>query len=122
MCSDMDITPRLMYDISPNTEFNVVYELGDFWSKNTELKSRCNEYLNATWWSVEETDTDSQSESHFEFVSDHVLLSNNRFISETIGVCLLIAMAVISLLRVYAFYGRSKCVDTTAADGVYGAV
>lgn len=118
MCSDMDITPRLMYDISPNTEFNVVYELGDFWSKNTELKSRCNAYLNATWWSVEETDTDSP----LEFVSDHILHSVHQSLSETISILLLIAVAVISLLRIYAFCSRNKCVDTTAVDGVYGAV
>merc|ERR1719229_1923458 len=53
MCSDMDITPRLMFDMSPNRQFGVVYELGDFWSKNDELKTLCEDHLNSTWWIAE---------------------------------------------------------------------
>ena len=41
-----------MYDISPNTEFQVVYELGEFWSENKRLKSMCADNLNLTWWSI----------------------------------------------------------------------
>ncbi len=44
------VTPRIMYDESPNRGWNVVYELGDFWNKNDFLKTQCSEYLNETWW------------------------------------------------------------------------
>ena len=94
-----------MYDISPNTRFQVVYELGEFWSENTELKSMCADNLNLTWWSVTvtddptaeptmepsmeptteptmepivgitEIDTDIESEAESAFVSDHILQS-----------------------------------------------
>jgi len=50
LCSRRTITPRLMYDLSVNSEFNVIYELGDFWNGNEALKSLCADNLNTTWW------------------------------------------------------------------------
>merc|ERR1719419_2190938 len=32
LCHDMDITPRMMFDISPNTQFGVMFDLGDYWN------------------------------------------------------------------------------------------
>merc|ERR1712154_118782 len=39
-----------MYDISPNTQWGVVYELGDFWNLNPDLQGACVDSLNDTWW------------------------------------------------------------------------
>jgi len=60
-CTNNAVTPRLMYDLSPNSPWNVVYELGDFWHENEELMEMCSDNMNSTWWHDEETLTDSMS-------------------------------------------------------------
>lgn len=54
-CTNNDVTPRIMYDLSPNSPWNVVYELGDFWHENEELMEMCSDKMNSTWWHDEES-------------------------------------------------------------------
>ena len=115
MCSDMDITPRLMYDISSNTQFGVVYELGGFWNDNEELKSMCSANLNSTWWVNSEATTSSH------FVRDHGLYSVNRFSAETIvGVVLFLSVCAV-VIR-YGGILRRKQIGNAKEAATYGAV
>jgi len=119
LCSDMDITPRLMYDVSPNTQFNIVYELGDFWNDNDRLKASCSEYLNGTWWVHTAPD---------RILAD--LHSVNRFTAETtVGAVLFLFIAgmLIALMQRLAALlpqtpPRRKIVDLNDQKTVYGAV
>ena len=105
LCSTKDITPRLMYDVSPNRGFGVVYELGDFWNKNDDLKAMCSEYLNDSWWSNEAADEDSESELevNFEFVTSSYLNS-----SPVVIVMLVIGMALLAVIRFYGSRTKSS--------------
>jgi len=53
-CTYNSVTPRLMFDRSPNSMWNVVFELGDFWHQNEELVQMCGDNMNGTWWHDEE--------------------------------------------------------------------
>ena len=122
VCSDNDITPRLMFDVSVNTQFNIVYELGAFWNDNLELISQCGDSLNSSWWSNVDMAA-AGSDVNFEFASDYVLHS----VSETsIGtmVLMVIAVAVMGLLRWYSVAMMRKALDELEKKetAVYGAV
>jgi len=135
LCSDLVITPRCMFDVSPNTVFNIVYELGEFWSENEPLKTSCAAFLNSTWWSVAETETDYDTDVIFaddsetvekqEFVADRVLRSFQRFASETtvrVIVFMAIGMVIIALLR-RQLSSRKKMVGSAKDEAChYGAV
>ena len=123
LCSDRDITARLMYDVSPNTLFGVVYELGDFWNDNSELISTCSDSLNSTWWS--DADGGSETESSAQFVSDHVLHSVNSFTEETtVGAILflMISGAAVALLKCYGSMVRQRKITHIDQKAVYGTV
>merc|ERR1712176_1681257 len=102
-CSDHDITPRKVYDMSPNSQFNIVYELGDFWTDNDELKSMCAENLNLSWWRVPAVD---RMESGMEeFISNHGVHSASAkaffsTMSLSAMILMVIAVSVMALLRV----------------------
>jgi len=88
LCSYTDITPRFMFDVSPNRVFKIVYELGDFWNENAELKAACADNLNSSWWSnamINEEDTESNpwTDGYAQFVSDRVVESANHWTSTT---------------------------------------
>jgi len=136
LCSNFAITPRFMFDVSPNTGwFNIVYELGEFWSENEPLKTSCAAFLNSTWWSVAETETDYDTDVIFaddsetvekqEFVADRVLRSFQRFASETtvrVIVFMAIGMVIIALLR-RQLSSRKKMVGSAKDEAChYGAV
>jgi len=130
LCSDTTITPRLMYDISPNTQFQVVYELGEFWTNNPNLKSVCADNLNSTWWNVVDAATDAEHnegidhEEESAFVSsDHTLQSIYEWSnSVAIGSVLFLVIGVIVMLllrhcgmtvskdKVKAVYGSTESV------------
>ena len=66
---------RLMYDISPNRGFNIVYELGEFWSENEELQTACSDHLNSTWWKVDGASSSQSNvwtERYLLFLNDHI--------------------------------------------------
>jgi len=126
MCSDHDITPRKVYDMSPNSQFNIVYELGDFWTDNIELKSMCAENLNLSWWRVPAVDAmDNEIE---EFVSNQGVHSEsakwlNSKMSVSAMILMVIAVSVMALLRVCS--SRGKKVENLVAsseDCAYGTV
>merc|ERR1712241_405178 len=94
-CSETDITPRLMYDVSPNSQFNLVYELGDFWTDNDELKTMCAHNLNLSWWRLPEVERTE------EFVSDHGVQFNSKM-SLSAMILMVIVVAVMALLRLYS--------------------
>jgi len=56
MCSETDVTVRDIYDSSPNTKWNVLYELGDFWNLNEPLLAQCADNVNSTWFTGNEHD------------------------------------------------------------------
>ena len=125
MCSEMDITPRLMYDISPNTEFNVVYELGDFWNDNEELNSMCSEYLNSSWWTDTVSNRDIVVENVVQSDGESVIKRvHSGFVVEGFLV-LIIALLVMALLKYsYSIFTvRDKKLQNDAGDLCnYGAV
>jgi len=51
MCTETNVTVRDIYDSSPNTKWNVLYELGDFWNLNEPLLAECADNVNSTWFS-----------------------------------------------------------------------
>ena len=129
---------RLMYDVSPNTPFNIVYELGDFWHKNHELKSQCTEYLNETWWSDVDaqnvTATDSEettAATTLDFVSVHIESPTMiLMVTMTLMVCLKVMAS--TLRRNEKFIGKMEenlngnlggnLEGEMRGNGVYGAV
>merc|ERR1719229_324821 len=129
LCSEYSITPRLMYDMSPNRGFGIVYELGDFWSKNDELQAQCGDNLNSTWWRMADTDPMGETES---FMIDHVLrsiettlgLSKGDYYIQIVAV-LLIGMAIISMLKLWGCTLTPNTSNRKLMDigdgGVYGA-
>ena len=92
---------RLMYDVSPNTQFNIMYELGAFWNDNADLQSLCGANLNATWWS------NAKSDSMASFVSDRVVHSEYRFSSGTV-MLMLSAVVMMALLSIYTVIMRQR--------------
>ena len=61
-CETNNVTVRDIYDSSPNTKWNVLYELGDFWSQNEELRAQCADNINTTWFTGSKVDGDSVGE------------------------------------------------------------
>ena len=92
--------------------------------------------MNASWWSIDETETDDDTDAVFtaaaegvayEFVSDHVLGSVSK---TSIGSMVLMAfvVAVLALLRWCALSTRKKAVNDhagsaeMAVSGDYGTI
>jgi len=109
ICSNTDITPRLMFDVSPNTRFNLVYELGPFWHDNSLLRSLCADNLNDTWWLNDmETDTDTDTDTDDDTeesmlsrsMSEHGLRSEGTNVyTPTAMVVMLCGLVVMALMR-----------------------
>merc|ERR1712083_746432 len=115
ICSDHSITPRLMMDVSPNTGFGIVYELGDFWNANSDMVSACSDNLNTTWWSNADVSAAAAGPSeNNQFVNDHVLHSVSKTSIGTM-VIMVIAVAAMALLRIYGVATRKKAVDAPAS-------
>jgi len=132
-CSDHAITARLMYDMSPNSMWGIVYELGDFWDDNEPLSRLCASNLNESWWKMTEHDeeeTDAAEHNGVRYFMSNV--TARRLTTETtIGVIvvMVIGMAVIALLRrcLLRMRGERKMPFLVEADiggdhGVYGAI
>merc|ERR1719203_1509310 len=134
MCSHENMTPRMLYDLSPNGRFKVKYELGDFWSLSDELRTSCVANLNSMWWSIDDTDADDATKAIFEdqeelerseFVSDHVAASmGSSPVSLQVIAVMVIGIAVLALLRLCTSKGGKKMTGIVGgADGnVYGAI
>jgi len=122
MCSSAQITPRLMMDISPNSPFNIVYELGNFWNKGLALPGFCSDNLNSTWWS----NADATSSTSSQFVMDRVLSSVAALSGETSFVAMAVmvmGLVVIAVLRSCRSSSKGKgqwIASTEAVD--YGTV
>jgi len=113
LCSNTAITPRLMYDISPNTKFDVVYELGDFWPRNDELRAECEENLNSTWW----VRSDPDIESEYQFVSDRLVNAQNRISLAPMAV-MVFGVVMVAVLKWWSESARKS----VAVDSEYGSV
>jgi len=118
LCSEMMVASRMLYGISPDTQFGVIFDLGEFYSDNMtdELVAECADGLNATWSYGERVN----------FVADHSVQSIwwSDFQWATIGV---VAMVLIETARRCRMAGRRKKLEnvhaTTSADGgVYGSI
>merc|ERR1719356_1780507 len=136
LCSDTTITPRLMYDISPNTEFQVVYELGEFWSENTKLRSMCADNLNLSWWSVDGSLTAAPTmeptneptmepvmgmEAESVFVSDHILQSLGEWNSNiAMAPVLFLVLGVVMMLWI-KHCGMTAMDKMVKEHSLYGA-
>merc|ERR1711941_31329 len=115
LCSNTVITPRLMYDISPNSQFNIVYELGDFWTENDELAMMCGQSLNLSWWRLPAVDGVE------EFVSNHGEHSDSaKWFNSEMSLSAMI-LVVIALLKKCSSKGKSvdklKVTPLTALSG-----
>jgi len=129
LCSHRDITPRFMFDVSPNGAFKIVYELGDFWNENDDLKAACADNLNGSWWSnamINDQDSESNpsTDGYAQFVSDHILESTTRFTSATaIGpvVFLALGMMLMALLRHCAMRTKEQKLNVID-DASYGTL
>lgn len=118
-----------MFDVSPNTDFGIVYELGDFWTDNEELKTQCADKLNATWWRVPAVDKERHEvvEEDEEFVSEHAVRSSSwngmTSLSATAMVFMVIAVAVMAVLRGCVSRKKGLKETTVGVDHIgYGTV
>jgi len=118
MCSDIDITPRLMYDVSPNTIFDIVYEVGDLWSDSDELQAMCADHLNSSWWRFTDSDTMETKESFLNSAWQSV---PTHTVSMAAMAMVVIAMAVIALLTRCGVRMREKKLMNTE-EATYGAI
>merc|ERR1712045_952448 len=121
-CSDNLITPRLMYDISPNSQFNIVYELGDFWTDNDELKSLCAENLNLSWWRVPAVDRMEEFVSNQGVHSESAKWLNSKM-SVSAMILMVIAVSVMALLKVCSSRGKKvEHLVASSEDCAYGTI
>merc|ERR1719216_540327 len=122
LCSWVDITPRLMYDVSPNTHFKIAYELGDFWSSNSELRDRCNDFLNTSWWLNSMGSVDSRdAQVAAVAVSDHTERAVNWRPSEmSLSAIILMVMAVAVMAALRRCVSRPKVVAEEKETALYG--
>merc|ERR1712032_710238 len=103
ICADMDITPRVMMDVSPNSQFGVVYELGDFWTGQHQLKTMCFDKLNVDWWTIrgqqmpDGAHSEMVVEEEEQFVADHASHSVTQFGTVTAGTVIFMAVAVVAM-------------------------
>jgi hypothetical protein len=117
-CVDTDITPRLMFDVSPNTDFGIVYELGDFWFQNDDLKTQCADSLNTTWWRGARRKEEGEA-----VVSGHVLSrSSNHFMTVGVVVFLLVGAVAMATLKACASSLRKKQGILSTDPMAYGTV
>jgi len=114
MCSTKDITPRLMYDVSPNRGFGIVYELGEFWNDNDELKAMCSEYLNDSWWNnaavdaANDEDTESDIAVSYQLMKDLVASSSNLKSNVTVILMIVIGVTLLAVITYYRFQIESR--------------
>lgn len=137
-CSDHDVTARLMYDLSPNSMWNIVYELGSFWDENEELSISCSDYLNETWWRLTPSDSEEEHETGdfngddaaYQFAADPIVsdsMSAPRT-GMTIGpmVYMVIAVIVLALMKwcTLSVKAQKKMGLTAQGEdcGVYGTI
>merc|ERR1712087_696221 len=103
-CSDHDVTPRVMFDMSSNTNWDVVYQLGDFWHQNEELQAVCGDALNGTWWRDEH-------DLFVDSVQSTVLSKEDGFENRTFIIC---AAAVLLVLLRCVLWCPPKAKDNGA--------
>ena len=92
--------------MSPNTRFQIVYELGPFWANNVELQSYCESNLNDTWWQNTFDDDESPamdvttdtSDDAEEFVSAYNVHSKRVYAPATV-LLVSISLLFMALLR-----------------------
>jgi len=116
LCGDEDITPRLMFDVSPNTQFHIVYELGDFWSENSELVAMCTDSLNATWWELPAVVAEEDA------VAGRILLAEHSGATVVVMAFMLIGVAVVALLRRCAATTEKRPLFADRDGNAYGTV
>jgi len=120
-CVDTDITPRLMFDVSPNTDFGIVYELGDFWFENDDLKTQCADNLNTSWWRGAR-----RAQEGVAAVSGHALSRSSAPTAVGVVVFLLVGAVAMAVLKGTAAAIRRKegmlSADTTAYGTLQVAV
>ena len=126
LCAERDITPRLMYDESPNSQFNVVYELSDFWHQNDALKTECADSLNTSWWR-----SSHRGDEGVAVLADHERshsvggpMAPTVQTTGGVAVFLMIGAVAVVLLRCCASTMRKKhsVLDVNAGAAAYGAV
>ena len=114
---------RLMFDMSPNSPFNIVYELGDFWTDNDKLREECAYSLNSSWWRIAEDDPmETETKKSFMNSAWQSLPSNTTSVSAIM--VMVIAIAVMALLRSCELRMRKKKVAELmdGDEAAYGAI
>jgi len=132
-CSTNNVTARLMYDLSPNTRWNIVYELGSFWDENEKLSIECADYLNESWWALTPSDSEEEHETG-DFNDDNeetaafvsgTMMSRTQSQSELTVVSMVVMMAFLALIAMLKICGDwlrpKKSVDIKEQGAVYGA-
>jgi len=119
LCSSRAITPRFMYDVSPNRGFGIVYELGEFWDDNEELKELCSDSLNSTWWVQTETeqDADETTEALQQYFPGTNIVVNVRSAAFVLALSMVIALLAMAASAVRADRKKDRI-----QGGVYGAI
>ena len=126
------IPVRQLYDTSTNSHWNVLYELGDFWSQNDELMGACSDNINDTWFSAEIFEIEDAKLMMNGVAVDHeeVLMNDNmkrlRMIknalqSPAVGV-LAVAVVVLTFLALYARFVCKENRKLAINDKRYGSV
>ena len=122
-CTYNSVTPRVMFDLSPNNIFNIVYELGDFWHQSEELHGLCADSMNSTWWH----DGDNADGAVFTTKTNVRLLylDPSKALDEAM-VFIVIAIAALAMLKWYGWpCAAAKKLDEEAVsegDGIYGSI
>jgi len=121
-CSTHSITPRLMYDLSPNRGFEVVYELGDFWNKNHKLREQCSDSLNDSWWKGL---VQNEEDEVIAVVTGHNVHSDAMETAKTtleVTVFMMIAVAVMAVMQQFIWNSRQKKGKHIRDGTAYGAL
>jgi len=119
-CADHTVTPRLMYDESANTRWNVVYELGGFWNQNAELVAECADDLNISWWANTMTgQRDITGKEARLAVVDH---SDIRSITDNLKVIAVVFVGILTLAPLLALYYLLRNLIAEKAQSAYQCV
>jgi len=125
------IAVRELYDISTNTHWNVLYELGTFWSRNDELMAQCADNVNDTWFSAEVLDSEQQVLTHGVVIEHEGAMMNNNMKrlkeikaalqSPALGVSVA-GIVILSFLCLYARFVLRENKKLANRDKRYGSV
>ena len=118
-CTEHTVTPRLMYDLSINGQWDVIYELGDFWNQNPGLMAQCADNLNDSWWA--DTMTEQRGGAVFALSPDNLAMHLSSWLRCTSS-RVVTAGVLVAMLTLWSLYAVVRKLIAERAQSAYQCV